>query len=204
MLFATFLSEFQGATLWNGDAPDLILMAPSPPAEKILSRAHDQYVHRIQEDDFGKLGMEGYVGIFGFYLLDDSGLRNFSAGAQINTDDRTLLEYHAPRALLVHGLEDQNRQAILTEQRDPLPGDIPEIQREMLLVGAGVTSVNQDDADGAERFLRALDGFPTTSEIDTLRGRAALARSDYLSALHAFDAALVLGPCRSESTLWKQ
>jgi spermidine synthase len=194
MLFATFLSEFQGATLWNGDAPDLILMAPSPPAEKILSRAHDQYVHRIQEDDFGKLGMEGYVGIFGFYLLDDSGLRNFSAGAQINTDDRTLLEYHAPRALLVHGLEDQNRQAILTEQRDPLPGDIPEIQREMLLVGAGVTSVNQDDADGAERFLRALDGFPTTSEIDTLRGRAALARSDYLSALHAFDAALVLDP----------
>src|SRR5207245_301480 len=36
MIFATFLSEFQGATLWHGDAPDFLLMAPSPPATQLL------------------------------------------------------------------------------------------------------------------------------------------------------------------------
>src|SRR6202040_1319719 len=105
MLFATFLSEFHGATLWHGDAPDLILMAPSPPPREILRRAETLYRAPQLHEDFVQLGMEEAAGLFGFYLLDDAGLRNFSSGAEMNTDDRTLLEYHAPRSLLAKGLE---------------------------------------------------------------------------------------------------
>jgi len=43
MVLATFLSEFHGATLWHGDAPDLILMAPSPSSEELLHRAQAFY-----------------------------------------------------------------------------------------------------------------------------------------------------------------
>jgi spermidine synthase len=201
MLFATFLAEFHGATLWHGDSPDLILMAPTPPADGILLRTMNQYVRRAQRDDFRRLGMEGYAGILGFYLLDDAGLRKFSSGAQINTDDRTLLEYHAPRALLVRGLEDKNRDAIVKQQTDLLPRDAPEAMRDTLLARAAATSLNQDDVAGAERFLRALDDRPATAGIDTLRGRAALARSDYSSAFRAFDAALALDP-NDRNALW--
>src|SRR5258705_5630889 len=43
MVLATFLSEFHDATLWHGDAPDLILMAPSVAPEEILNRTHAAY-----------------------------------------------------------------------------------------------------------------------------------------------------------------
>ena len=87
MLFATFLGEFQGATLWHGDAPDLILMAPSPPSGEILQRAQAFYDAPRRHDDFAQLGMEEPSGLFGFYLLNDSGLRKFASGAQINSGD---------------------------------------------------------------------------------------------------------------------
>jgi predicted Zn-dependent protease len=59
--------------------------------------------------------------------------------------------------------------------------------------------VNQDDADGAERFLRALDSGPATAVIDTIRGRAALARANYQTAFHAFNAALAIDPSAEEA-----
>ena len=194
MLFATFLTEFHGATLWHGDAPDLILMAPSPPAVEILQRTQALYGLPRLRDDFAQLGMEEAAGLFGFYLLDDDGLRKFSSGAQFNTDDRTLLEYHAPRSLLAKGLEDKNRDAILREQKSILPEDFPLDARDEALAASAATSINQDDADGAERFLRALDHRPATAGIDTMRGRAALAHSQYPSAFRAFDAALATDP----------
>jgi spermidine synthase len=194
MLFATFLSEFHGATLWHGDAPDLILMAPGPPSREILQRARDLFgVPRLYQD-FAQLGMKEAEGLFGFYVLDDEGLRKFSAGAQMNTDDRTLLEYHAPRSLLVHGLEDQNRDGILSKQKSPLPPDFPADARDQTLVASAVTSVNQEDANGADRFLRALDNRPVTARIATIRGHAALAHSNFQSAFRAFDAALAIDP----------
>ena len=194
MIFATFLSEFHGATLWHGDAPDLILMAPSPASAQILRRAQAMFGQPRLREDYSKLGMQEAAGLFGFYLLDDAGLRNFSTGAQFNTDDQTLLEYHAPRSLLVHGLEDKNRDAILREQRNPLPEDFPPDARDAALAAAAATSVNQEDADGAERFLRALDNRPVTARIATIRGRAALAEPNFQSAMRAFDAALAIEP----------
>jgi spermidine synthase len=194
MLFATFLSEFHGATLWHGDAPDLILMAPSPPSAEILRRAQSLYESPRMHDDFAQLGMREPAGLWGFYMLDDAGLRKFSERAQINTDDQTLLEYHAPRSLLVHGLEDKNRDAILQEQKNPLPEDFPQDARDASLAAAAETSVNQEDGEGAERFLHALDNRPARAAIQIIRGRAALAEANFQTSLHAFDAALVIDP----------
>jgi spermidine synthase len=194
MLFATFLSEFHGATLWHGDAPDLILMAPSPPSREILQRAQNLFGQPRLHRDFAQLGMEEAAGLFGFYLLDDTGLQKFSSGAQLNTDDQTLLEYHAPRSLLVHGLEDKNRDAILVEQKNPLPEDFPPDARDAALLASAVTSVNQEDPDGADRFQVALDNRPVTARVATISGRAALARSNFQSASRAFDAALAIDP----------
>jgi spermidine synthase len=199
MLFATFLSEFHGATLWHGDAPDLILMAPSPPSAEILRRAQSLYESPRLHGDFMQLGMQEAAGLFGFYLLDDAGLRKFSDGAQIDTDDRTLLEYHAPRSLLVHGLEDKNRDAIVLKQKNPLPEDFPQGARDAALVSSAETSVNQEDGDGAERFLLALDNRPASAAIQNIRGRAALAEANFQTALRAFDAALAIEPSSLEA-----
>jgi Tfp pilus assembly protein PilF len=194
MLIATFLGEFHGATLWHGDAPDLILMAPSATSSEILHRVRDVYDRPRLHDDFRQLGLENAAGLFGFYLLDDAGLRKFASGARINTDDLTLLEYHAPQSLLAHGLEDKNREAILLHQKAPLPADLPVEDRDDVLASSAGTSIHLQDADGADRFLRGLDNRPETAGIATARGRAALARSDFRIAFHSFDAALAIDP----------
>jgi len=194
MVLATFLSEFHDATLWHGDGPDLILMAPSVPPAETLDRARVLYSSASLHDDFKQLGMDEPAGLFGFYMLDDAGLRNFSTGAEINTDDLTLLEYHAPRSLLVHGLEDKNRAEILLAQNDTLPEDFPRDQRDAALAAAATTSLNLEDTDGADHFLRALENRPVTASIAIARGRAALTHSTFQSAYRSFDAALVIDP----------
>jgi spermidine synthase len=194
MLLATFLSEFHGATLWHGDSPDLILMAPSPSAGEIYSRTQALDANPRLHDDFKELGMSDPTGLFGFYMLDDAGLRAFSSGARINTDDLTLLEYHAPRSLLVHGLEDKNRSQILDAQGNVLPEDLPGELRDVALAAAVETSLNLDDTDSADRFLKALESRPVTSAICNARGRIALAHSNFQTASRSFDAALAMDP----------
>ena len=104
------------------------------------------------------------------------------AGARINTDDLTLLEYHAPRSLLVRGLEDKNRSEILADQRDALPDGSPPDLRDAALAAAADTSLNLDDTDSADHFLQALENRPVTADIAIARGRAALAHSDFQAA----------------------
>jgi tetratricopeptide (TPR) repeat protein len=169
-------------------------MAPSAPAMDILNRTCVQYSNPTLREDFRKLGMDEPAGIFGFYMLDDAGLRDFSAGTPINTDDLTLLEYHAPRSLLVHGLEDKNRSAILLAQNDALPWDFPADQRDAALAASAATSLNLEDTEGADHFLHALENRPVTTAIAIARGRDALVHSEFQSAYHSFDAALALDP----------
>ncbi len=194
MLMATFLSEFHGATLWHGDAPDLILMSPSPPASELYTRVQALQGNPRVRDDFKQLGMDDPAGLFGFYMLDDADLRTFSAGAKINSDDLTLLEYQAPRSLLVRGLEDKNRREILRAQKTILPEDLPQQLRDQALAAAAATSLNLDDSESADRFLKALEDRPASASIANVRGRAALAQSDFTTAYHAFGAAVAIDP----------
>ena len=194
MVLGTFLSEFHGATLWHGDAPDLLLMAPNASAADMLNRARSLWTSPLLHEDFKRLGMEDPAGLFGFYMLDDAGLRKFSSGAPLNTDDRTLLEYHAPRSLLVHGLDDKNRRDILLAQQDALPANFPPDLRDAALAAAAATSLNLQDTEGAGHFVKALESSPVTPSIATVRGRMALAHSDFESAYRAFNAALALDP----------
>ncbi len=194
MIFATFLSEFQSATLWHGDAPDFLLMAPSPPANQLLDGVRAQWNQAPVREDFDQLGMEEPAGLFGFYLLDDAGLRNYAAGARLNTDDLTLLEYAAPRALLVRSLEDKNRSAVLLAQKDAVPPGLAEDQRDPALAAAAAASLNLQDTGGADHFVQALENRPATAKIAIVRGRIALAHSNFGSAYRAFDAALALDP----------
>jgi spermidine synthase len=200
MVLATFLSEFQRATLWHGNATDLILVAPSAPASEILNRTRALFMNPGLHEDFEQLGMEDPAGLFAFYMLDDAGLRKFSSGARLNTDDLTLLEYHAPRSLLIQGLEETNRRDIFLSQQDALPEDFPANLRDATLTAAAATCLNLQDAGGADHFVRSLGNSPVTLRTAIVRGRVALAYSNYESASSSFDAALAINPASIEAS----
>ena len=194
MVFATFLSEFQGATLWHGEVNDLLLMAPSPSAKKMQDRLGALWGNSLLHDDFSQLGIEEPGGQFGLYLLGDGELRAFSAGAPINTDDLPLLEYHAPTALLARNLDDNNRSEILRAQKDILPADLSGDVRDKDLASAAADALSLNDLDAADRFAWALASRPVAAPTAVTRGRVALARASFEEARRDFDLALSLDP----------
>ncbi len=201
MVLGTFLSEFHAATLWHGDAPDLLIAGPTPSASSILDRARTLWPNPKLQEDYKRLGMEEGAGLFGYFLLDDASLRQFSAGAKFNTDDLTLLEYRAPRALLAAQLDVENRHEIALAQKEVLPQGLAGETRDEALAAASTTSVNLQDKDGAERFLRAIAPGSVTPQIAIARGRSALLHEDFDGASRDFDAALALDP-NSIEALW--
>lgn len=201
MVLGTFLSEFHAATLWHGDAPDLLIAGPTPPASAILDRARTLWAIPKLQEDYKRLGMEQAEGLFGYFLLGDASLRQFSSGAKINTDDLTLLEYRAPRALLAGQLDVENRREIALAQKDVLPQGLTGDTRDEVLAAAATTSVNLQDKDGDERFLRAIHGERVTPQIAIARGRSALLHEDFDGASRDFDAGLALDPNSSEALL---
>jgi len=201
MIAATFLSEFPRATLWHGEVNDLLLMAPSPPAGQMLDRVRALWNQPPLRDDFDQLGIHEPAGLLGYYLLDDAELREFSRSSPVNTDDLTLLEYHAPPALLVQGLEQKNREEILRTQKDLLPADLAADLRVPALVAAAATSMTLEDVDGASRFSKALETQPITANSAVILGRMALARDNLDAARRAFDQALAIDR-NSSDALW--
>ncbi len=190
MIVGTFQSEFPQASLWHGNVNAFMLMAPTPPAGQMLDRVQSLWDKPPLRDDFEQLGMSEPAGLFGLYLLGDAELREFSRGARMNTDDLTLLEYHAPPALLVPGLQDRNRAEILRVQKDVLPASLPEDQRDNALAAAAAACIKLLDGDGAARFAAALATRPVTAKSAVIAGRIALAKGDTEGARRDFEQAL--------------
>jgi tetratricopeptide (TPR) repeat protein len=66
--------------------------------------------------------------------------------------------------------------------------------RDETLAAAAATSLNLEDTESADRFLVALENRPVTASIAIVRGRAALAHSNFQTAYRAFGAALAIDP----------
>jgi spermidine synthase len=207
MVLATFVPQFPQVTLWHGDSPDLLLLARPQP----LSAEQERAAWRLERfrtlwnvpqlrEDYESLGMRDPLGLYGFYLLEDAELRQLAADRQRNTDDRTLLEYRAPRALLAHHLEDKNREIVLQFQKSILPAALPEDLRVPALEAAAETMINLDERETAERYLSPLLAEPLTARRELLRGRLYLADSRYNSAKVAYTAALHLDPSSIEAS----
>jgi spermidine synthase len=198
MVLATFVPQFPRVTLWHGDAPDLLLLAQTAPAPLGLDRLRALWPNAALRADYEALGLRRPEGLLAFYLLDDADLRRLATGAQRNTDDRTLLEYRAPRALLAKNLEDSNRKGILEYQQDLLPPEVPAARRAVVLAAAAETMLNLDEKEEAERFLAPLDDALATVLLELLRGRLALARESLSAAEVNFKTALQLDPSSLE------
>jgi tetratricopeptide (TPR) repeat protein len=194
MVFATFLSQFHGATLWHGVKSDLLLVAPTPPVPEMLDNMRALWTNPQLHSDFNWMGIEKPEGIFGFYMLDDASLRTFAATGRINTDDRTLLEYSAPRSLLVRGLDGENLRELYQTQKNPLPDGISGEVHDEMAAESATTALNSQNMNDADRFVAALGTGAKGLDADIARGRAAIAHKDYDSAAKDYDAALASSP----------
>ncbi|MGH9795489.1 MAG: fused MFS/spermidine synthase [Candidatus Acidiferrales bacterium] len=199
MILATLAPHFPQVSLWRAASSDYLLLAQLEAKPLQLDRLHVLWRYEGLRSDFEEIGMRRPQGILGFHRLDDAGVRRFIAGASRNTDDRTQLEYNAPRALLAPSLDSENAERIWQHRAQLVPGVVQIDDPHLAMLGAAETMLNNEDTGDAERFLRALAGAPSTVELELVRGRVALEQNRYADARSAFRAALALDPASLEA-----
>jgi spermidine synthase len=171
----TLSTSFDQLSLWRGSYADFLLLS-SPAPRSFQLRTFEQEVQRnppLRADLATYLGIHEPAGLVGYYLLDDAALRELAKQADVNTDDRNVLEYRAPFSVtkktdeLNHALVRRLRQEALpafVELDDPgralLAGAETQLRMGMLdhPLGAGLVpdALRQDPDSPRTLMIRAL------------------------------------------------
>jgi spermidine synthase len=194
MVLATFVPQFPQATLWRGEPPDYLLVGQTRQTPLTLERLRRLWSNAAIRGDMESLGMRAPEALLAFHRLDDADLRRLASSPYRNTDDRTLLEYHAPRALLASGLEDKNRQMIW-EHRTTYLSDIVQLEDKQAAHLSAAQALVAIEDDDAVYFMETLpEPQSPSAEFELLRGRYRLNLRDPGGARQAFERALQLDP----------
>ena len=194
MIIRTFSAQFRRVTLWRGGPRDYLLLGQTDTGQLSLERLRSVWTRLRLQADFRKLGLAQPEGLLAYHELDDSDLRRLSQTAPANTDDLTLLEFHAPRSLYEEDFADKNRAMIAGYRASTLPADFELPDRDAALVDSAETSLEIGDSDRADYFLKPLEQGSPSEEVLLLRGRIELDRRNFPQAQTAFEAASRLDP----------
>lgn len=202
MIIGTLAPHFPDVTLWRGEGPDLLLLGRTNNARIQFNRLRSLWKEQNIRDDFEALDVHAPEGLIGYYLLDDSAVRRFAEVGAKNTDDRTLLEYHAPQTLLASGLSETNQALIAQFRSAPLPADLDPSETQRSVEAGAMTALDLNDPATAGIFLKALETAAKSASGYIVEGRFALMNEDLSSAKSYFETALRLEPDSPEAMHW--
>jgi spermidine synthase len=202
MVIGTLAAHFPEVTLWHGEGSDLLLLGRVDPVPFRFDRLRALWAHSAIQKDFQALDVHQPEGLAAYYLLSDAALRQLAAGSTLNTDDRTILEYDAPRTLLAHGLSEANQELIARFRGGPLPPNLaPAETAAALKAGVGV-DLDLNDSLGTQKFLAALDSQPDSAEREMALGRFSMSQNFLKDAHVALQTAVGLAPHSPDALHW--
>src|SRR3984885_7849435 len=202
MVVATLVPHFADVTLWRAAGPDLLLLARSDNTQFGFSRLRSLWRNKPLRDDFELMDVREPEALTAYFLLDDAALRKMSEGAAVNTDDRTLLEYHAPRTVLTSNLYDTNQKLIDESRGGPLPVNLDSSDVQRALLAGAVTAIDLGDAATIDKFFEAVESLPDSAPKYFAQGLRALTRGDYKDAESLFKSALSKDPSSLDAMHW--
>ncbi len=203
MIAATFASHFGSVTLWHGCDTDFLLLGRTDSADFEFEHLKHSWQEPGVAEDFATMQIHRPEGLFAYFVLDNAGVRRLATESrQLNTDDRTLLEYDAPRGLLRSELVGLDHDFVSKFRGTPLPEKLsPSLVGNALEAGLA-TDMDLNDSAGAQAFLGALARQPESVNHDVARGRIALNEGRAAQAREYFAAALRLDPSSPDAAYW--
>lgn len=124
MVFNSFYEAFPHGSVWISAPGDLLLVGTRKPIEPSLSNFLKTYdASPILRRRFFEIGLLFPESLLGLQLFDRTRALEFDPEAPLNTDDRPLLEFAAPRHLFQRELVAGNLR-LLTSHAGPPPGDV--------------------------------------------------------------------------------
>ena len=202
MIIASLAPHFPEVTLWRAEGPDLLLLGRTNAALLQFGRLRSLWQNPALRKDFESIDVHQPEGLVAYYLLDDSAVRKLAEGSTLNTDDRTLLEYHAPQTVLTPGLSDANQELITQLRNGPLPTNLEPSEVQSALEAGAFTGLDLSDEAIVRSFVRALESQPKTALHYIAQGRFALMKGALSDAKSFLEAALKVGPDSPEAMHW--
>jgi spermidine synthase len=202
MVVATLIPHFADVTLWRAAGPDLLLLARSDNTPFKFSRLRSLWQNKPLHDDFESMDVHEPEALTAYFLLDDAALRKMSEGVAVNTDDRTLLEYHAPRTVLTSNLYDTNQKLIDEFRAGPLPVNLDSTDVPRALLAGSVTAIDLGDPMTIDKFFGAVVSLPDSASKDFAQGLRSFTRGDYKDSESSFKLALSKDPASLDTMHW--
>ena len=202
MIMATFAPHFAEVTLWRGEETDLLLLGRTNPVPFQFGRLRSLWENQALRKDFESIDVREPEGLVAYYLLDDAAVRKLGERSALNTDDRTLLEYHAPQTMLMHGLSDANEELITQLRTGPLPANLEPLEVPRVLQAGSVTALDLNDTANAKSFVAALESQPSSAQSYVAKGRFALMQGMLPNAKSYLEEALKEDPSSPQVKHW--
>jgi tetratricopeptide (TPR) repeat protein len=202
MIMATFARHFPEVTLWRAGETDLLLLGRAGLSPLRFDHIRSLWQNAGLRQDFTSMDIHRPEGLAAYFLLDDLSVRRLARGSVLNTDDRTLLEYHAPRSLLAADMIDADKQLIERFRDEPLPPNLEPSEVGSALHAGLATALDLNDGTGAQTVLKALDSEPDSAAREIGKGRLALIQGALPYAKQCLEAAFGLDPNSPEAAYW--
>ena len=173
MIVASASPRFGELSLWRSGGRDYLLLARTDKGEFTFERARKLWGEPELYRDFQALHLTAPEAWPVYFRLNDGELRVMAAAAQLNTDDRTRLEYNAPKRLLAESLTDELARYIASFQAGPAPKNVGAADLPSVRLAAAEASLELNDSRAAEWIAQIGDLAPA-GRIPYLKGRLAL------------------------------
>ena len=202
MVLASVSRHFPETNLWHVQGVDFMVLARLDTRPMNFNRMRQLWQNTALREEFAPLELHHPEGILAYYSLDDEAVRKLGTGSVLNTDDRTLLEYHAPRSLLDTSLSDKNIKMLQQQRTRLLPANLDPAEGRRVLLGMAETHFALGDNLIMPSLLAALQNEPPSAELEILRGQVALGQNQLDVARRNFESAAALDANSLEAKHW--
>lgn len=202
MIMATFAPHFAEVTLWRGEETDLLLLGRTDTAPLQFNHLRGLWQDQALRSDIESIDVRQPEGVVAYFLLDDAPIRKLAEGGTLNTDDHTLLEYHAPETMLMRGLSDANEELITQFQTGPLPANLERSEVKRAVDAGVVTALDLDDVGHAKSLVGLLESQPPSAQGYVAQGRIALLQNNFPDAKSLLTKALAVDSSSLQAMHW--
>lgn len=198
----TLGTTFKHVSLWWGGGTDLILVASPERRSFSLNALETEFARNagLRTDLKETLSINEPAGLIGYFLLDDPALREIAAHGDINTDDRTVLEYRAPFSI-AKSTSEVNYSEIRKRRKAAIPSFLETSDKKTVALAGAETQVQEgllNHALGAPLVQEALTDAPESERILMLQATVDLAKNRTLQAIYRLQRARELAPNNAE------
>jgi len=201
MILATIAPHFSDVTLWHSAGADFLVLARTESVALDFSRARTLWSSPQVREDFSTLQLGRPESWPVYFRLSDPEVRALAAGGERNTDDRTLLEYRAPRSMVGETRREALEATVQRYQRGLLPAELRASETRPALEAAAESSLDLS-ANSSADYVHALNGETLTPALEIMRGRLALKENRNAEAVAHLSRATMLEPDNGDALYW--